>query len=115
MRKFYEKPEYAMKYGETYHCDHPRYNKCTLFCDREGQGIAVIQQRYDPLTKHTWWDEIDQWLASDIYIHPMFKPFFKDHAAFQDEKGLYPTFEVRKLMWLFRMCPMKKEEWEMEV
>ena len=115
MRKFYEKPEYVLNYGDAYVCDHPRYNVCTLFSDKEGKGIAVIQQRYDPKTKHTWWGVIDKWLASDIYINNNFKKFLKENAAFPDENGLYPTFEVRKLMWQLRMCPMKKEDWESDL
>ena len=41
-------------YGETYKCDHPVYDKCTLF--KIGRnGLAVIQQQYDENTKITWW------------------------------------------------------------
>lgn len=48
MRYHYEKPKvYVSMYGEAYECDHPVYNKCTLF-KIDKRGLAVIQQRYDP-------------------------------------------------------------------
>jgi len=48
MRYHYEKPDlYISMYGNTYECNHPVYDKSTLF--RIGdKGLAVIQQRYDP-------------------------------------------------------------------
>ena len=52
MRYYYKKPKiYMTIYGETYECDHPVYNKCTLF-KMEGKGLAVIQQRYDKKYKN---------------------------------------------------------------
>ena len=55
MRYHYQKPDiYRSMYGETYICNHPVYNKCTLF--RIGDnGLAVIQQRFNAETKSTWW------------------------------------------------------------
>lgn len=48
MRYHYEKPEVTTSmYGETYICDHPVYNRCTLIKIGE-KGIAIIQQRFDP-------------------------------------------------------------------
>jgi hypothetical protein len=59
MRYHYEKPQlYLSKYGNTYTCKHPVYNTCTLFKIGD-DGLAVIQQRYDERTKHTYWTEID--------------------------------------------------------
>lgn len=51
MRYHYQKPDiYRSMYGETYICNHPVYNKCTLF--RIGDnGLAVIQQRFNAETK----------------------------------------------------------------
>ena len=46
-------------YGETYICDHPVYNRCTLY-QIDKKGLAVIQQRYDSETKKTWWSEINE-------------------------------------------------------
>ena len=53
MRYHYEKPKlYSSMYGNTYECDHPVYDKCTVF--KIGRkGLAVIQQRYDSETKST--------------------------------------------------------------
>lgn len=48
MRYHYEKPKvYVSMYGKAYECDHPVYNRCTLF-KMGKKGLAVIQQRYDP-------------------------------------------------------------------
>ena len=43
MRYHYQKPDiYRSMYGETYICNHPVYNKCTLF--RIGDnGLAIIK------------------------------------------------------------------------
>ena len=55
MRYPYEKPTmYRNMYGETYECDYPVYSKCILF-KMGRRGLAVIQQRYEPRTKHTHW------------------------------------------------------------
>ena len=60
MRYHYKKPAfYGTLYGETYECAHPVYRRCTLFRTEE-KGLAVIQQRWDPATRHTWWSEIDR-------------------------------------------------------
>ena len=63
-------------YSEIYICDHPVYSRCTLY-QIDKKGLAVIQQRYDPKTKHTWWTEIDPWITDDLYLHPKFKEFFR--------------------------------------
>lgn len=45
MRYHYEKPKiYLSMYVDTYECDHPIYNKCTLF-KMKNRGLSVIQQR----------------------------------------------------------------------
>lgn len=73
MRYHYEKPPiYLSMYGQRYCCDHPVYNHCTLFLVGE-RGLAVIQQRYDPETKHTFWAEVDEWLTDPLYLHPRFR------------------------------------------
>ena len=54
MRYHYEKPEIAKPiYGETYICDYPVYNRCTLYKIGDS-GLAVIQQRHNPKTKRSW-------------------------------------------------------------
>lgn len=111
MRYFYKKPAiYRSVYGEVYTCDHPVYNRCTLFKEN-GVGLAVIQQRYDSGTKKTWWGEVDPWLANDIYIHLKFQTFFNQRAR-ESVNGLYPTVSVRQIMWALKMKPLPKERWE---
>lgn len=111
MRYHYEKPSiYLSLYGSTYECDHPAYYKCTLYKMGE-RGLAVIQQRYDPETKYTWWDEIDPWLTDPIYLHPGFIAYF-DERADSCKDGLYPTVTIRQLMWALKMKPIAKERWE---
>ena len=70
MRYHYEKPAiYASMYGDTYICNHPVYDRCTLYLI-DKKGLGVIQQRYDPNTKQTWWGEIDPWLTDQLYLNP---------------------------------------------
>ena len=97
-------------YGKTYNCDHPAYNKCTLY-ELGDKGLAVIQQRYDKDTKNTWWSEIDPWLTDVLYLHPGFKGFF-DKRAGKCSDELYPTVTIRQIMWALKMKPLKKERWE---
>ena len=81
MRYFYEKPErYKSTYGNTYGCDHPVYDVCTLFKIGK-KGLAVIQQRYCQETKRIYWAKIDSWLTDTIYLHPKFKTFFDERAG----------------------------------
>lgn len=97
-------------YGEVYECDHPVYSRCTLF--KIGlKGLAVIQQRRDMATKHTWWGEIDPWLIDELYLHPRFKTIF-DLRAGESVNDLYPTITIRQLMWALKMKPLKRERWE---
>ena len=111
MRYHYEKPKlYFNRYGETYSCNHPAYATCTLFKINE-KGLAVIQQRYDKKTKHTWWTEIDPWLCDQLYLHPEFYSYFEKLAK-EPENGLYPTVTIRQIMWGLKMKPLKREPWE---
>ena len=111
MRYHYEKPAiYASMYGTTYICEHPVYDRCTLF-QIENRGLAIIQQRYDAKTKTTWWSEIDPWLTDVLYLHPKFKSFFEERAGVVAD-GLYPTVTIRQIMWAFKMKPIPKERWE---
>jgi len=111
MRYHYKKPAiYLSMYGEIYICDHPVYDRCTLF--RIGdKGLAVIQQRYDEATKNTSWGEVDPWITDDLYLHPRFKIFFDDRAE-KCTDSLYPTVTVRQIMWALKMKPIKRERWE---
>ena len=111
MRYHYQLPKwYTHITGKTYICDHPVYNKCTLYLIGRN-GLALIQQRYDPSTKSTTWGEIDPWLIDEIYVHPRFKRYF-DKMSGPPEKGLYPTVPIRKIMWALRMKPLEKYIWE---
>lgn len=111
MRYHYEKPDtYFSLYGDTYSCNHPIYDKCTLF-KIDSKGLAIIQQRYDPSTKTTKWTEIDPWLTDALYLHPKFKEFFESRSG-EAVDGLYPTVTVRQIMWGLKMKPLPRERWE---
>lgn len=75
-------------------------------------GLAVIQQRYRPEDKSTYWTEIDPCLVDDIYLKDGFKEYFEKYAAKPNGSGLYPTVTVRQLMWKLRFKPLPKRAWE---
>ena len=108
MRYYYSSQRTSNHYAMTYLCDHPVYDRCTLYVIK-GIGLAVIQQRFDRRTKRTWWDAVDPGLADDLYLH---KDFYKTFLmwAKKPTSRLYPT--VRQLMWALRMKPLPKESWE---
>lgn len=111
MRYHYEKPAiYSSMYGSTYNCDHPAYDTCTVF-KMGNRGLSVIQQRFDPITKRTWWSEIDPWLTDTLYLHAKFKEIF-DTRSGECSNGIYPTMTIRQLMWALKMKPLPKERWE---
>ena len=111
MRYHYEKPEmYSSIYGAIQSCNHPVYNSCTVFTINK-KGLAVIQQRFNPENKTTYWDSIDPWLVDDLYLHPNFEMFFDERAG-ECRDGLYPTVTIRQLMWGLKMKPLKRERWE---
>ena len=107
-RRIYE--IYSTIYGYTYKCDHPVYNKCTLF-KINNKGLAVIQQRYIHSDKTTYWDNIDPWLIDELYLHEKFELFFYDRAG-EPQNGLYPTVTIRQIMWGLKMKPLRKQQWE---
>lgn len=111
MRYHYEKPWiYSRMYGETYKCNHPVYDSCTLYIIGNF-GLAVIQQRFDESKKTTYWTEIDPWLRDGLYLHPKFKEFFDERSG-ECTDGLYPTVTIRQIMWALKIKPLKKERWE---
>lgn len=111
MRYHYEENHNkSATYGYTYTCDHPVYNRCTLYL-LNGRGLAVIQQRYDAKRKATTWTEIDEWLVDDIFFQPGFREYFNQRAGKPVDR-LYPTVSVRQIMWALKMKPLKKERWE---
>ena len=97
-------------YGSTYVCDHPVYSECTLF-KMENAGLAIIQQRYDQVSKQTWWTQIDPWLTDELYLHDKFGEYFKERSG-QSVNGVYPTVTIRQIMWALKMKPLPKERWE---
>lgn len=107
---YYKKPEiWSPVYGKIYICDHPLYDKCTLYKDGV-KGLAVIQQRM--VNKKTFWSSIDPWLANDIYKCEKFKSYFDEKASEPDDYDLYPTVTVRQIMRALGMPPLRKEFWE---
>lgn len=111
MRYHYKPPEIvSTTYGEVYRCNHPVYNKCTLY-RIGGKGLAVIQQRYSLTTKRTWWNQIDPWFQNELYLHEGFLDYFKKYAK-EPSKGLYPTVTIRQIMWALKIKPIKREPWE---
>ena len=111
MRYHYKKPSiYSSMYGTTYSCNHPVYNRCTLFQINK-KGLAIIQQRFDPDTKNTWWGEIDPWLTDMLYLHPKFKEYLEVRSG-PGTDGIYPTVTIRQIMWALKMKPIKRERWE---
>lgn len=109
MRYHYEKPRfYSTMYGETYICDHPVYNRCTLY--KNGKiGLAVIQQRVE--NKRTYWTELDPWLVDSLYLNSGFWDYFNKRAK-ESSEGLYPTVTIRQIMWALKMKPLPKQRWE---
>lgn len=96
---------------ETYTCDHPLYDSCTLY-RRDDKGLAVVQNRYNQATKLSWWGPIDIPLIFAISSKDGFDEYFDKYAGSQNEKGLYPTVTVRKIMWALKMKPLSKNIWE---
>ena len=112
MKYFYEKPSEWNDIGSIYVCNHPMYNRCTLFKNSEGLGLGIIQEHFNARIKARWWGSIDPWIASDIYSHKNFQEYFIKHASKCDKNKLYPVFKIRAVMWDLRMKPLKREFWE---
>lgn len=111
MRYYSEATPFSKQvFGEIYICDHPVYSRCTLYRSRS-KGLAVIQQRFDPKNKTTWWSEIDAWIVNALYLNRLFRYLLEDRAE-EPKGGLYPTMTVRQAMWAAKMKPLKKERWE---
>lgn len=109
MRYWYEKPSlYVSMYGELYYCNHPVYDRCTLYKIGD-RGLAVIQQYKKD--KYTYWDAVDPCLTDQLYLHPRFIGYFNVNADICKD-DLYPTVTIRQIMWALRMKPLPKERWE---
>lgn len=111
MRYHFNKPSlYLSMYGRVYICNHPVYDRCTLY-EINNKGLAVIQQRFDNETKSTYWTEIDEWLTDPLYLNKNFKKYFDERAG-ECTDGLYPTVSVRQIMWALKMKPLPRSRWE---
>ena len=111
MRYHYKKPKYfRAAYGKTYKQNNPVFHQCTLYLI-ESKGLCVIQQRYNPVNKTTWWTEIDPWMVDELYLHPKFKEFFDERSG-DCKDGCYPVVTIRQIMWALKMKPLKRERWE---
>lgn len=97
-------------FGETYTCNHLVYSQCTLY-KHDDYGLAVIQQYYDPITKHTWWSSIEKPYMNLLYGNPKFPKYFGEKAGLCKD-GLYPTVTIRQMMWALRIKPIKRQPWE---
>lgn len=99
------------KYSKNVKCTHPLFSAYTVFT-KENKGIGVIQQRFNPTYKYSWWGPIDVKLSNDIFENQKFSEWFFQNAKEPDTEGLFPTIEIRKLMYALGMKPLKKEPWE---
>lgn len=112
MRYHYKKPSITISvYGRVYVCNHPVYDRCTLY-EIGGKGLAVIQQQFNRRLKATKWGAVAPWLTDAIYTNAGFKTYFDARAEAPDEHGLFPTVTVRQIMWALRMKPLPKARWE---
>ena len=87
----------------SYKTDSPVCNYCTMYIEGEYR-LGIVQQRYNPEHKFTWWSPVDRDLADAIFNHPGFREYFEDHAG--------EIIELRKVMWALRMPKIPKEPWE---
>lgn len=71
----------------------------------------MIQQRYSPTDKRTYWRDIDPWLVDDIANRHGFQLYFDKYAKGAID-GMYPTVTVRQIMWALKMKPLKRNIWE---
>ena len=109
MRYHHEmKSPYVCMYGELYLCNHPLYDRCTLYKSQD-KGLAVIQQYHK--NKLTYWDAIDKRLVDQLYLQSGFQDYFDKYSSIPIN-NLYPTVTIRQIMWALRMKQLPKERWE---
>ena len=96
--------------GTVYRCESPIFSECLLF-QNDGIGFALIQQRYDSATKHTWWGVPDRDISDSIYFSPDFPFLFRENAS-SPVNGVYPYITVRQAMRALHIPPLEKEPWE---
>ena len=91
---------------------HPLYSRFTLFELDGERGLAVVQLRYNEYQKSAFWAPVDSSLTYNICRNDNLKAYLEEHAAKPDQNGIYPTVDVRKLMWAIKMKPLPKNTWE---
>lgn len=115
MRYYYEKPESWDRRGwKVCMCNHPLFNRGTLYLSEDGRGLIIVQKHFNEATKAMWWGQVDAWIASDIYHASGFPEYFDRMARKVNREGLYPVVPVRKIMWALKLKPLRKEIWEEE-
>lgn len=88
---------------------NPLFSYYTVY-EIGGFGLGVIQRRFNSKLKLSWWGPVDPWLANDIFENENFMEVFGKLSGPNDTD--YPFIEVRKLMYMLGMKPLKKELWE---
>lgn len=112
MKYFYKyKKQKNSKY--TAHVDHPLYSSCSLY-EKDGKGLAIVQQRFNPSMKVFFWGYVDPGLIDDIFSHEKFDKYFAEKGG-ECKDGLYPTVTVRQAMWALKMKPLEKTYWESQL
>ena len=105
MRYHYQKPDiYLSMYGELYICNHPVYDRCTLFTIGD-KGLAVIQQRFSADTKNTYWTEVDSWLTDSFIFTSKIQGLFRQPIRRVYGRIYNPTVTIRQIMWALKMNP----------
>lgn len=111
LRYHHEKPtKHSFLYGTTYSRNRLVYDTCTLFKIGK-RGLAVIQQRYDPEPRRTWWGKIDPRLTDSLYLHPKFKEFF-DSRTGERIDNFYHAVTIRQIVCALKIKPIKRERWK---
>lgn len=91
---------------------HPLYSRFTLFELDDKRGLAVVQLRFNEYQKSAFWAPVDTALSCSICTNDNLKDYLEEHAGEPDQNGVYPTVDVRKLMWAIKMKPLPKNAWE---
>lgn len=69
----------------------------------------MVQTAFNDKEKTLYFTRISTSLANDIYNNPHFEEYFLCHAK-EPVDGLYPTVNVRSIMWALRMWPLDKNK-----
>lgn len=111
MRHHYILRNERQRYGSIEIVNHPLYFSGTLF-ENDGYGIVIVREYFNPKDKYKYYGPIDPCIANDIYLSPRFPKYFSKKAERKNEKGLYPTVLLKKVMWEMRLKPLKKTKYE---